>query len=137
VRVLDSTDAYYQNLCLGDASMDGSTRPALSDASPALRLHDQIKILSSILHSLLPLSLPLLGQPSEGGGGAFMCREAKWITQARLLHFHSSGKSELPLDRDLTCVTNFNFSLQVIVMQFNERNVTRPKANIPIAKYPY
>jgi hypothetical protein len=37
--------------------------------------------------------------------GAFKCREAKWITQARLPHFHSSGKSELPLDRDLLCVT--------------------------------
>jgi hypothetical protein len=37
-------------------------------------------------------------------GGAVMCRQAKWITQARLSYFHSSGKSELPLDRDLLCV---------------------------------
>jgi hypothetical protein len=34
-----------------------------------------------------------------------MCREAKWITQVRLPHFHSSGKPELPLDRDLLRVT--------------------------------
>jgi hypothetical protein len=51
------------------ASVDGPTRPARSGASPALRPHDQLKILSSFLHSLFPLSLPLLRQPSEGGGG--------------------------------------------------------------------
>jgi hypothetical protein len=42
-----------------------------------------------------------------------MCREAKWITQARLPHFHSSGKSELLLDRDLLCVTTVGISYEV------------------------
>jgi hypothetical protein len=79
-------------------------RPTRGDASPALRPHDQLKILSCFLHSLFPLSLPLRRQPSEGGG-TVMCREAKWITQARLPYFHSSRKSELPLGRDLLCGT--------------------------------
>jgi hypothetical protein len=91
---------YYQNL-LSAASMDGSTRPARTGASFALRPHDQLKILSTFLHSPFPLSLPPFSVKPQKGG-AFICRETKWITQARLPHFHSSGKSELPLDRART-----------------------------------
>jgi hypothetical protein len=51
-----------------------TTRPARRGASPELRPGEELKILSCFLQSLFPPSLPLLRQPSEGGGGCHVQR---------------------------------------------------------------